>query len=110
MSACRCVDTRGANEYYVQYGTRRLSDPGKRTKIAQVYKHPDYNAKDIENDLAMLLTSSKIVFQQGIAEPIALPVRETNVGDVAIVSGWGVTEVLNLISTKKNEVFHVKIT
>lgn len=93
ITSSQCVHTKVVNEYYAVYGARRLSEAGQTTKIAEVVNHPKYDPLYLENDLALLFTKSKIVFIHDVVDPIALPLQASHDGDVAIVSGWGITEV-----------------
>lgn len=91
ITAYECV--KGVNLRYVDiaYGARRLSEDSKTTKIAKVFKHPHLSDTNLENNMAMLMTLSKITFET--AEPIAITIKPAVEGDVAIVSGWGDTDV-----------------
>lgn len=103
LTANRCVNDKKIDEYYVVYGARRISEPGQKTKIAKVINHPEYNPELVENDLALLFTKSKMVFIQNVVDPIALPTQASRDDDVAMVSGWGITEVSFFLPKKKEK-------
>ncbi|MFN3658693.1 MAG: S1 family peptidase [Pseudolabrys sp.] len=77
-------------EPYVLFNTQRLSAPGARYAVTRVVPHPDYDARTLKNDLALLKIDTR---GESLGPPIRLegpPVKD-QVGEIAHVVGWGVT-------------------
>lgn len=78
----------------VAVGTsKRLSD-GELYDVKTVYAHEKYSSLTLEHDIAMLVTSKKMKFDENVG---AVFIPESNfslpVGTPALVSGYGVTSV-----------------
>jgi secreted trypsin-like serine protease len=77
---------------YVFVGVSKLSAPGRRFDVQEIVPHPEYNAKMLRNDVALL----KIDAEGGSAGlPISLkgpPISE-QVGAIGSILGWGITTV-----------------
>lgn len=92
LSAHRFFHPKSMDEYYIVYGARRLSETGQTTKIAKLINHH-------ESNVVLLFTKSEMIFIPDVVGPIALPTQVSQVDDVAIVSGWGITEVRIFLKT-----------
>lgn len=97
LTACSCVKDLKTKQIQIYYGTRFLTNDGQITKVFQIFRHPEFNEKNLANNIAMLSTSSDMVFVQNMIGPVTLPTQEPKDFGVAIVSGWGVTMVRNFI-------------
>lgn len=93
ITSARCVHELSNNDIQVFYGARWLSESGKITKVAQIFKHRKFDKTFYEHDLAMLFVSSKIKFELNMVDKIRLATHESVENDVAMVSGWGMTTV-----------------
>lgn len=93
ITSARCVDELSNNDIQVFYGARSLSESGKITKVAQIFKHRKFDRSSYDHDLAMLFVTSKIKFELNVVDKIRLPTHKSVENDVAMVSGWGVTTV-----------------
>lgn len=62
--------------------------------------HPDFNEHNFSNDICVLRTTQPFVYTKRIL-PIALPATDFQLpfGEMAQVSGWGVTEVYHLFQS-----------
>lgn len=88
-------------EPYVLFNTTRLSQPGLKFAVSRVIVHPDYDARILKNDLALLRIDTK---GETVGTPIKLegpPVAE-QLGEIAHILGWGVTN-LKLVQRRKSE-------
>ncbi|KAK2150171.1 hypothetical protein LSH36_419g00023 [Paralvinella palmiformis] len=100
VTAAHCVKSWWDNNiwdwYRVRVGeyNRLVTDADELTlKIDKVIKHADYSDMTSANDIALIKTSKKIVFNEYV-KPICLPGANTQLSinsDVEI-AGWGVTE------------------
>lgn len=88
-------------EPYVLFNTTKLSQPGPKFAVSKVVVHPDYDARLLKNDLALLRIDTK---GETVGPPIKLegpPVLEQR-GEIAHILGWGVTN-LKLLQRRKSE-------
>lgn len=88
ITACSCVKDFDDKDINISYGSRFLND-GENTKVAQIIRHHKFDHTNLVNNIAMLFTSSKMVFVKFMVEPIALPDQEPARDEVALISGWG---------------------
>ena len=93
ITSAKCVHEYPSTDLQIFYGARSLSERRKFTNVAQMFKHEKFDKYHLENDLAMLYTSTKIRFDVNVVDKIRLPTHEPVDGEVAMVSGWGVTSV-----------------
>lgn len=88
-------------EPYVLLNTTKLSEPGPKFAVSKVIVHPDYDARLLKNDLALLRIDTK---GEAAGTPIKLegpPIGE-QLGEIAHILGWGVTN-LKLEQRRKSE-------
>lgn len=93
ITSAKCIHEFPSTDLQIFYGARNLSERGRITKVAQVFKHGKFDKYHLENDLAMLYTSTKMRFDVNVVDKIRLPTHESADGEAAMVSGWGVTSV-----------------
>jgi len=64
----------------------------ERRDIDKIIGHPDYDSRDLTNDICMLKLSKPLEWTDFV-QPIALPeaMQETEANTDAIVTGWGTT-------------------
>ncbi|AXK82915.1 serine protease [Pseudolabrys taiwanensis] len=89
-------------EVFVLFNTTRLSLPGPKIAVSKIVPHPQYDARTLKNDIALLKIDTK---GQSFGPPLKLegPSPITRRGDIGHVVGWGVTN-LELLSRQKGEV------
>lgn len=88
-------------EPYVLFNTTKLSEPGPKFVVTKVISHPDYDARTLKNDLALLRIDTK---GAAAGTPIKLegpPIMEQQ-GEIAHILGWGVTNP-NLLQRQTGE-------
>ncbi|CAL4059571.1 unnamed protein product, partial [Meganyctiphanes norvegica] len=86
----------------------QTSDDNSDTKkyaIKSYIKHPNYNCKTLDYDIALLELTEPIPFNNAI-RPVCLPSDDskTYVGQTATVSGWGLTSTDGSMSNYLQEV------
>jgi secreted trypsin-like serine protease len=86
---------------YVLFDTMRLSQPGPKVAVTKIVPHPNYDPRNLRNDIALLRIDTK---GQDFGPPLSLdgPPIERQVGEVAFVAGWGVTN-LSLMQRQRSE-------
>ncbi|XP_017862340.1 PREDICTED: trypsin-4 [Drosophila arizonae] len=93
ITAAHCVDghEKQPQEFTLRLGSVKRSSGGSVMSVRTIYKHPSYDAKDMNFDVALLRTQPGALTQNPNVSPIALPeagaVIEEN--QLAVVSGWG---------------------
>lgn len=75
------------------YGSRFLKSDAYITKVFQIFKHPEFNEKNLDNNVAMLSTSSDMEFVENMVGPINLPREQEPLGQQFLISGWRATDV-----------------
>lgn len=96
LTSARCVGSFDGSDLLAVYGARRLTGPYHVKEIDMVLVHPKYNTNNFENDIAMLLTKSKIDYKINIIDEISLATEPTVDGESVTVSGWGLKDVIFL--------------
>lgn len=78
------------SEAYVLTGTETLASPGPRFAVTKIIPHPDYDARRLVNDLALVRFDAK---GADIGPPLHLdgPPIHDQVGEIAQIVGWGVS-------------------
>jgi secreted trypsin-like serine protease len=98
LTAAHCVTNRttgaviGINEITVTGGITMRNDAGQLRLVAEIVRHPNYNAQTLENDVALIRLTAPLNFNVNV-RPILLT-NSTNLANVGItgtVTGWGNT-------------------
>lgn len=113
LTAAQCVDDQEANRLRVRVGSTMHASGGKLLKVAKIILHTDYNAKTLENDIAVLRLQENLEFGPNIAA-VELPseLETPAAGAKCSVTGWGTTShggehlPANLLFTYLNIVDH----
>lgn len=86
-----------ATEFYkVRVGSTYYDHGGLLLNVSQVIKHPEYNRKNADYDVAIIVLSKDLNFKdsKGTIAPIPLPDKndspQTGLGTVVL--GWGTTD------------------
>lgn len=94
LTAAHCVDAIGRRwpnetQGFAFAGAARLSTPGKRFQITQIVVHPEYDARRLKNDAALLRIDAK----GDAGAPILLegPRALDQVGEIVSILGWSLT-------------------
>lgn len=81
------------DDLFVVLGAWKADEREFITKVAAIEMHPSFSVRLSGNDIAMVKTTDKIVFNEFI-HPIALPMNDVKDGDVdVIITGFGATFV-----------------
>ncbi|XP_035526847.1 vitamin K-dependent protein C [Morone saxatilis] len=95
LTAAHCLDN--SLRFRVRLGDyERHKDEGTEMtlRVTKVYKHPDYDSRTVDNDIALLLLENPARLSQYIV-PVCLPGHEMAErvlhlnGTLTVVSGWG---------------------
>ncbi|EDV93409.1 trypsin-4 [Drosophila grimshawi] len=93
ITAAHCVDghERKPQEFSLRLGSVRRSSGGSLMNVRTIYKHPTYDPKDMNFDVALLRTQIGALTMDPNAAPISLPESGEPIVEnlSAVVSGWG---------------------
>lgn len=90
LSAAHCLKRRRPIAIYAVVGTVKLSSGGVKHEITKIKLHPKYNRRKHRNDIALIQTKTRIVYNDFVL-PITLPTKNTPEYLSVYISGWGVT-------------------
>lgn len=90
LTTARCVHNFADKIIIAAYGSRFIDGPFKFSSIERVSTHPKFNSADFLNDIAMLLTKTKIEFQKNLIAAIQLPSGTYAESEAFAISGWGI--------------------
>lgn len=93
VTVAECLNGIRTSDIRMKYGIFGLSMNGKVAEAAKVVLHPEYNPNIRKNNLALIMTSSKIELRFGLVQAAKMPAHKSAEGDFAMVSGWGENEV-----------------
>ena len=65
---------------------------GETYNVSRVIKHPDYRDDPVTNDIALVRVARPIAFSERV-KPIRLAQVPPSVGDIAWVTGYGLTNI-----------------
>ena len=86
-----------ANKYY-RYGDKTAIP----YTVDAIIRHPKYNSWLIDNDVCLLYTKKRIIFNDDVT-PACLPSDRVNVGTKCFVAGWGRTGQYSAYAHKLQE-------
>lgn len=93
LTAAHCVNGISADRLRIRAGSNQHASGGKLVKVAKVTQHSEYDAKTIQNDIAVLKLASSLEFGSTISA-VELPSSADDtpqVGTRCSVTGWGST-------------------
>lgn len=93
LTVCSCVKDFKTKDLKVYYGSRFLTSDAYITKVFQIFKHPEFNENNLDNNVAMLSTSSDMEFVENMVGPVNLPREQEPHGHQFLISGWRATDV-----------------
>ena len=92
LSAAHCFPFFRPNADYIEAGIKtRASLDAQKIFVKETIKHPMYNPRNYDNDIAILKLKSPLTFNENV-KPACLPhpsFRPENTGEIAVISGWG---------------------
>lgn len=93
ITAAHCIDghENQPQEFTLRLGSVSRSSGGSVMTVRTIYKHPSYDAKDMNYDVALLRTQTGALYVDSNVEPIGLPEAGQTITDntPVVVSGWG---------------------
>ncbi|CAD1473781.1 unnamed protein product, partial [Heterotrigona itama] len=94
LTAAHCVSgLTNLNSVSVHAGTNRLDQQGQSYGVSKIVSHKNYNSLLLVNDVALILVSSNIAFNN-LVQPVKLATgSKTYEGSSCVLSGWGTTRV-----------------
>ncbi|KAF3394469.1 hypothetical protein F1880_005565 [Penicillium rolfsii] len=116
LTAAHCVDGLSASRLRIRAGSNQHASGGKLVKVSKVTIHEEYDAKAINNDIAVLKLASSLEFGTLISA-VELPSSADDInptGTKCSVTGWGSTSQggssipSNLFVTYVNIIDHEK--
>ena len=94
LSAAHCFPFFRPNAKYIEAGIKvRASSEAQKIYVKETIKHPMYNPRNYDNDIAILKLKSPLTFNDNV-QPACLPhpsFMPENTGEIAVISGWGDT-------------------
>lgn len=91
ITAAHCVDGASPSSLQIRYNTLRHASGGATVAIKTVIGHENYNSRNIDNDVAILITATPLDLTGG-AKAIELPEQGNDLTSGTVkVSGWGTT-------------------
>lgn len=65
-------------------------------RLQAIITHPNYDGRAVANDVAVVLTATRIEYIIGRVQPARLPSTDTAAGLRVWIAGWGLTKVSNV--------------
>jgi len=92
ITAAHCVDGAAASSLQIRYNTLRHATGGELVAIKTVKGHPNYNSRNIDNDVAIIITAKPLTISGNVGV-VVLPDQGSDLagGTQVTVSGWGTT-------------------
>lgn len=91
LTAAHCVDNMNPGQIRVLAGTANLSSTSlSGVAVGSIVIHSSYNPVSLENDIALLRLSSRLIPSENVV-PINIPAGRPGGGTSATISGWGLT-------------------
>ncbi|CAG4977672.1 unnamed protein product [Parnassius apollo] len=94
LSAAHCFVGDNANNWRIRLGSSNANSGGQVYNTNQIISHPDYNSRTLDNDVAILRSSSAFLFSNSVSAA-SIAGSGYNLGDDQVVwaIGWGTTSV-----------------
>ncbi|KAG6460006.1 trypsin, alkaline A [Manduca sexta] len=90
LTAAHCPHGDAVNRWRVRSGSTYANSGGAVHNLNRVRIHPNFNRRTLDNDIAIMRTTSNIAFNNA-AQPARIAGANYNVGDNQVVwaAGWG---------------------
>lgn len=107
LTAAHCVNGKDKKNIQVLSGTQTLSTGGMRQNVVEIIQHPEYNAKNQDNDLAILKLDTSPIGSAIKLTDTAADSDAIQKNLEVIVAGWGYTKDSN--NENPIDLFEVKV-
>ncbi|XP_043256098.1 serine protease 53-like [Colletes gigas] len=97
VTAAHCVGM-SADRYSIRVGSSN-KDQGTRYTIKRIIRHPEYNSRTVDFDVALLEINGEIKFN-GNVKAVKLATTEPSSGSLVDVTGWGALKEGGSVSTQ----------
>lgn len=91
ITAGQCVNEKRPAEIYAKTGLVSTSADGPRYKIQLTALHPNYQRQDAENNIALLRTTTPIIFNE-FTKAINISLEMVEPSELVTLSGWEALE------------------
>lgn len=95
LTTAHCVTVPGVGIYSIIAGSTLINggamDAGHNHRVvARIVMHPEYNARLLQNDIAVLTLRDRLAINHGTIAPVQLPPPNVVVwpNSLGVVSGW----------------------
>jgi trypsin len=109
VTAAHCVSSTVASNYQWRCGHHSRTTPESWARLytpTRVVKHPNYNSRTIQNDIAIFQISTTDITFDNYVSPVCTPaVTDTYENKPSIATGWG-----TLASGGSVAAFHMEVT
>lgn len=89
VTAAHCVDGASASSLHIRSHSLKSASGGELTAVTKVVRHPSYNSRTIDNDIAVLHLASLATGVETALLP--LPGNDPASGTMTTTAGWGTT-------------------
>uniref|UniRef100_A0A1B0CNV3 Putative trypsin-like serine protease n=1 Tax=Lutzomyia longipalpis TaxID=7200 RepID=A0A1B0CNV3_LUTLO len=96
VTAGHCTLGRKPGEFQAAVGSLSIHE-GTGHRVGYVFRHPDFDAHSLTDDIALLETETPIVFND-LVQPAVLSERVIPEGMEALLTGWGQLEYPGSVS------------
>uniref|UniRef100_A0A1L8DQC9 Putative trypsin-like serine protease n=1 Tax=Nyssomyia neivai TaxID=330878 RepID=A0A1L8DQC9_9DIPT len=87
LTAGHCTLGRKPGEFQAAVGSLSIQE-GFKHRVGYVFRHPNFDAQSLTEDIALLQTETSIMFND-LVQPVVLSDREISEGVEALLTGWG---------------------
>ncbi|XP_047485799.1 trypsin alpha-3-like [Penaeus chinensis] len=95
LTAAHCTEGMRPSEVTIRLAEHRLSTSSEtsvvRRSVSEIIEHPDYQAGDEINDIALVKLSSPVKVSETVLPVCMPPAKPKYGGKTATVTGWGTT-------------------
>ncbi|KAJ9597896.1 hypothetical protein L9F63_011262, partial [Diploptera punctata] len=104
LTAAHCLQNKHKILIRLRAGSSTRGEGGTLHSASEIIVHPNHNNKTQDCDIAVIKVGEPFVYGPTI-QPISLVTTEPSVGDLATVTGWGLTSVKGSLSSQLKVVF-----
>lgn len=90
VTAGHCAEGQSASDLSIRAGSSSSSSGGTTVGVSSIAVHPDYDAQNVNNDIAILTLDEELKYGDGIAA-VKLPTSSSlpSAGTIGTITGWG---------------------